>query len=444
MSKWNLFEIFSHLDAAKQEMPKLHKTVRISKKNIRSSVFEQLDMESDRERTAQRCWKFGRVPAIFTAAVLLLSGTIITTAAAAGGFRELFRIAFGEETVYPETLEELYAVPDAEITDTCEEIDCRVAGVFGDIRTVTVVLEFTGENGFTLPERFRTTKGFDCIRVHSNESWGCNYYTDWNYDPSDNGHLYCIQRINFNSDVKSGATFHFDSGFFMKAEESDENTYDYNDYYYDKTYDMRDIRNWLGFSGAEINQRRTLTAEEEQRVWENFVCIDEGMDYNGEEDPEYRKFVLKEDILVEGSISIDFPLNYPKTEPLSDSFLYTDPKTGEETPMEMSLNPWCATFTWDVSAPLPSFVNNYIGSNAIEVNLSGRGHVKLRNGTVTEPLEFGEYESVWGSVTYPDEGAQEKTSDCLCTLVITFSQPVDPLQVQEVYCQKDTVLWTKN
>lgn len=453
MSKWNLSEIFSHLDMTKHHMPKLRKTLRLSRKNVRSSVMEQLDMESERETAAQRCWRFGRVPAIFTAAALLLSGTAITAAAATGGFRELFQIAFGKDAEYPETLEELYAVPEAEITDTCDAIDCKVAGVFGDSRSVTVVLEFTGENGFMLPEKFTSTGGWGMVdydKAADLDGFSGSCSPSWNYDPSDNGHLYCIQKMNFSVDVQPGFRFHYDSGTFLKARDSDENgNAFYFDYGYgcpDRIYDMRDIRNWLGFSGADINQRRALTAEEEQRVWENFVCIQEGIDYNGEENPECQQFVLKDDILTEGSITVDFALEYPKTEPLTDSFVYTDAKTGEQTPMEMTLNPWCAEFTWDVGEPLPSFVTTYVGSNAESAELYARGHVQLTDGTITDPLEFGEYERAWGSVTYSSDNNQADAAEPSrkCTLTITFSQPVDPEQVQEVYCLKDTVLWAKN
>ena len=65
------------------------------------------------------------------------------------GFRQLM---FGKDVSYPSTLEDLYTVPEVEMTDTCDGIDCQVLGVFGDACSVNVVLEFSGVNGFTLPE----------------------------------------------------------------------------------------------------------------------------------------------------------------------------------------------------------------------------------------------------------------------------------------------------
>lgn len=59
---------------------------------------------------------------------------------------------FGKDVSYPSTLEDLYTVPEVEMTDTCDGIDCQVLGVFGDACSVNVVLEFSGVNGFTLPE----------------------------------------------------------------------------------------------------------------------------------------------------------------------------------------------------------------------------------------------------------------------------------------------------
>lgn len=445
MSKWNLFEIFSHIDITKHKLPNIRKTARLSGRNVRFRVMDQLDMEpnTEPEGAAHRCWRFGRIPAIVTAAALLVSGSAITAAAASGGFQELFQIAFGKDTEYPETLEELYAVPDAEIIDTCDAIDCRVAGVFGDSRSVTVVLEFTGENGFTLPENVLFTNGFGSVQpLHMEDvgwHWGGSLKTSRIYDPSDGGHIYMVQQMLFDDEVQQGKwQFHFDSGVFMKSDASVETW----QYWFDKKYNMRDIRNWLGFTGAEINQRKNLSAEDEQRVWEAFTCINED-EINT---PEDRQFVLKEDVLTEGSITIDFPLEYPTSEPLTDTFTYVDEKTSEETEMEMTLTPWCATFVWDLDEPMPSFINQYVGPNVVELNYDAMGHCKLLDGTVTAPYEFSVYASVSGGSVYRSGSEVETTlpePSRKCNFTITFSQPVDPSQVAEIYYLKDGLIWTK-
>ena len=71
---------------------------------------------------------------------MLVSGSAVTAAAAAGGFDQLMQLMFGKDVSYPSTLEDLYTVPEVEMTDTCDGIDCQVLGVFGDACSVNVVL----------------------------------------------------------------------------------------------------------------------------------------------------------------------------------------------------------------------------------------------------------------------------------------------------------------
>ena len=153
MSKWNLFEIFSHLHVTGEDLPKIRRTARISRRAVRSRVLASLDEEAAAgvpARSHAPHWKMGRIPAVLTAA------------AATGGFSQLMQLVFGKDVSYPSTLEELYAVPEVKMTDTCEDIDCQVLGVFGDEHTVNFVLEFSGVNGFQLPETPRFFGEFPC------------------------------------------------------------------------------------------------------------------------------------------------------------------------------------------------------------------------------------------------------------------------------------------
>ena len=46
MSKWNLFEIFSHLHVTGEDLPKIRRTARISRRAVRSRVLASLDEEA--------------------------------------------------------------------------------------------------------------------------------------------------------------------------------------------------------------------------------------------------------------------------------------------------------------------------------------------------------------------------------------------------------------
>ena len=123
MSKWNLFEIFSHLHVTGEDLPKIRRTARISRRAVRSRVLASLDEEAAAgvpARSHAPHWKMGRIPAV------LVSGSAITAAAATGGFSQLMQLVFGKDVSYPSTLEDLYTVPEVEVTDTCDGIDCQV------------------------------------------------------------------------------------------------------------------------------------------------------------------------------------------------------------------------------------------------------------------------------------------------------------------------------
>lgn len=108
MSKWNLFEIFSHLHVTGEDLPKIRRTARISRRAVRSRVLASLDEEAAAgvpARSHAPHWKMGRIPAVLIAAAVLVSGSAITAAAATGGFSQLMQLVFGKDVSYPSTLE---------------------------------------------------------------------------------------------------------------------------------------------------------------------------------------------------------------------------------------------------------------------------------------------------------------------------------------------------
>ena len=54
MSKWNLFEIFSHLNVTGEDMPKIRRTAKISRRAVRSRVLASLDEETAETAPAHR------------------------------------------------------------------------------------------------------------------------------------------------------------------------------------------------------------------------------------------------------------------------------------------------------------------------------------------------------------------------------------------------------
>ena len=100
-------------------MPKIRRTAKISRRAVRSRVLASLDEEPLKQHRHTAVQRTGRWD----------------------GFRQLM---FGKDVSYPSTLEDLYTVPEVEMTDTCDGIDCQVLGVFGDACSVNVVLEFPG------------------------------------------------------------------------------------------------------------------------------------------------------------------------------------------------------------------------------------------------------------------------------------------------------------
>lgn len=357
MSKWNLFEIFSHLHVTGEDLPKIRRTARISRRAVRSRVLASLDEEAAAgvpARSHAPHWKMGRIPAVLIAAAVLVSGSAITAAAATGGFSQLMQLVFGKDVSYPSTLEELYAVPEVKMTDTCEDIDCQVLGVFGDEHTVNFVLEFSGVNGFQLPETPRFFGEFPWIE--SDVATGGSSKIDYIYDASDSGHWYVtihneLDQIDFKSHPKVSMEI---EKFLTGSNAPDA----YLTWDWGETYDMWDIRNWLGYSMADINTKKPLSAEDWQKVSENFELLDQMSaiqhgNLSGEkwQNDDERVYLLKSDILTEGGISMEFDLDYPMTKTVTDSFTFTDSETGKDTPMTMELSPWGVSFTWKPTDP---------------------------------------------------------------------------------------------
>lgn len=445
MSKWNLFEIFSHLHVTGEDLPKIRRTARISRRAVRSRVLASLDEEAAAgvpARSHAPHWKMGRIPAV------LVSGSAITAAAATGGFSQLMQLVFGKDVSYPSTLEDLYTVPEVEVTDTCDGIDCQVLGVFGDACSVNVVLEFSGVNGFTLPENVQLFGESPWILGDGVGGWRGS--TDYTYDASGSGHLYVTNHYEVKrTDSDAEMQFTMEVQKFLKAPEE---TNDYLQWAYTDTYDMWDIRNWLGYSMADINTKKPLSAEDWQKVSENFELLDQMSaiqhgNLSGEkwQNDDERVYLLKSDILTEGGISMEFDLDYPMTKTVTDSFTFTDSETGKDTPMTMELSPWGVSFTWKPTDPMPR-VFGYVTVNEHDIlNGSCTGYVRTPDGLTRQvEKERKDLDNLFYRVGHvPYVYVDQAYAEGRVTLYMSFLEPVDPDQVQEVYAEDGTLMWKK-
>ena len=452
MSKWNLFEIFSHLHVTGEDLPKIRRTARISRRAVRSRVLASLDEEAAAgvpARSHAPHWKMGRIPAVLIAAAVLVSGSAITAAAATGGFSQLMQLVFGKDVSYPSTLEDLYTVLEVEVTDTCDGIDCQVLGVFGDACSVNVVLEFSGVNGFTLPENVQLFGESPWILGDGVGGWKGS--TDYTYDASGSGHLYVTNHYEVKrTDSDAEMQFTMEVQKFLKAPEE---TNDYLQWAYTDTYDMWDIREWLGYSVADVNTRKPLSQQDQQKVSENFELLDNiyatqhgsiGTGHWEKEDEQV--YLRKSDILTEGSICMTFTLDSLKTKTVTDKFTFTDPQTGEETSMTMELSPWGVSFSWKPSDPMPRVFGYVVPVSDKDIlNGSCSGYVRTPDG-LTRQIEKSQEElsNLFYHVGHvPYVYVDQAYAEGRVTLYMSFLEPVDPDQVQEVYAEDGTLMWKK-
>lgn len=448
-----LLRFYFYRQSVREIAGEMHmKESTVKTRMYRSRVLASLDEEAAAgvpARSHAPHWKMGRIPAVLIAAAVLVSGSAITAAAATGGFSQLMQLVFGKDVSYPSTLEDLYTVPEVEVTDTCDGIDCQVLGVFGDACSVNVVLEFSGVNGFTLPENVQLFGESPWILGDGVGGWRGS--TDYTYDASGSGHLYVTNHYEVKrTDSDAEMQFTMEVQKFLKAPEE---TNDYLQWAYTDTYDMWDIREWLGYSVADVNTRKPLSQQDQQKVSENFELLDNiyatqhGSIGTGHwEKADEQVYLRKSDILTEGSIRMTFTLDSLKTKTVTDQFTFTDPQTGEETPMTMELSPWGVSFSWKPSDPMPRVFGYVVPVSDKDIlNGSCSGYVRTPDGLTRQIKKSQEelsnlfYHVGHVPYVYVDQAYAEGR----VTLYMSFLEPVDPSQVQEVYAEDGTLMWKK-
>jgi hypothetical protein len=141
-----------------------------------------------------------------------------------------------------------------------------------------------------------------------------------------------------------------------------------------------------------------------------------------------------------------FTLDSLKTKTVTDKFTFTDPQTGEETPMTMELSPWGVSFSWKPSDPMPRVFGYVVPVSDKDIlNGSCSGYVRTPDG-LTRQIEKSQEElsNLFYHVGHvPYVYVDQAYAEGRVTLYMSFLEPVDPDQVQEVYAEDGTLMWKK-
>lgn len=405
MKKWNLFEFFSLMNVEQQRLPQLKSRSRISARRVRDRVMAQLP-EEETSSVREHVWKFGRIPAVVTAAALVVSGSIVTAAAANGGFQNLYERFFGTEAGYTETVQNTYSVPDAVIENTLENVAVNVMGVFGDEYHVFTALDIYGINGYTLPENAQFAYESTDIEYADNVSG----YSGTSWSTYEDGHLYMTLKLDSEVDVtKTDTTIHF--SLFGLAD------------HVVKPVDEDMMGYAMGWTMDKINQHKAYTAEEQQWIQDNFMAYCEGWYYN------------KQELLDCGGANIEIPVQYTQTETVQKSIVV------DGIPMDLEITPWAARLTWDADDGNPDFLQHYYSSGETAYHYEITGYAVLADGTTTPKMEETQNNTddqtrfmYNGSSAGTISGDQNKVT-------INFVRPVEPEEVTAIYDWDGNCIW---
>lgn len=448
--KLNLYDWFSHYDTEKNGVPKFH-IQEMNQNAVRENVFKKLNLPEPVSHTRHTRFHLTRLTAAATAAVVLIAGgTLVTTAAGFGGFRQLSDIIFGKDTEYPDMMEEYYTVPNAEIKNTCENIEARVVGMVGDSTTLYVSMEFTAVGGLTFSEETCTVSDLNSQCWIQEE--GCDdmisppAFTETSYiDETHISKTFLFQdeeyrRLCVNRAIddlqKANLIFKFRSGYFLS-----QNPYPGNE------YTETTLKRWLGYSSAEMNKSDALTAEDWQKVRDNFVTNDDIYYYP------------KELLMDSGQIEVTFPIQYSETK--TEKLNYTL----EKTDITFQLSALTASLTWSQDDEIPSVFGEEIPScygegekrktgTFLGMGFCGDGYALLEDGTKIKGASNGtlnllKYSNYASRDTCPDSVDDDEYQAIVDNnqydsyLKITFTRPVDPSQIIALY-YKDQCIWQRN
>lgn len=114
--------------------------------------------------------------------------------------------------------------------------------------------------------------------------------------------------------------------------------------------------------------------------------------------------------------------------------------------MTMELSPWGVSFSWKPSDPMPRVFGYVVPVSDKDIlNGSCSGYVRTPDG-LTRQIEKSEEElsNLFYQVGHvPYVYVDQAYAEGRVTLYMSFLEPVDPDQVQEVYAEDGTLMWKK-
>jgi hypothetical protein len=148
--KQSYYDIFDHYDAETEGVPQLHETA-LNTTSVMEQVFASIGTAPKKSRN--RHIRMKRIAAIATAAVILVTGgTMLTAAAGYGGLEQFFQSLFAPETpASPTVMEPLVVYPTANFNSTNPDVQFTLLGMYGDQSQAMLSFQITTKDGVTLP-----------------------------------------------------------------------------------------------------------------------------------------------------------------------------------------------------------------------------------------------------------------------------------------------------
>lgn len=411
--KWNCYDLFDHYDAEKNGMPEIA-VQPIATNTIMEQVFAKTGTVSAEKRRNR--FRLTKLTAVLTAAVVLVTGgTMITAAAGLGGMDKFFQSLFVTETPEsPEKMGDLVTMPGASFDSTNPDVQFSLLGMYGDGSQVMLSFEVRAANGVELSD--------DLLSV--------------------------VDMTATGADGVSKPLVYSGSWYNLKASETEENVYHMNLFLRDsdlqgKTLDLtfqnfytsqqiqavhdevcafdteqrnQYIRETLGEDALEGLEEDTLPDTFDLDAWKSYR-----REHNFDQliSDKYSELYNASDRAVDGMWHTSIVLDFAVDEPITAEYIYGDVK----------LQTLSAQFSYPTKMD--------------EVDQNVEFVLVLKDGrkVATDPymLEGALTESVTNTFTLPDgyvetteQYAEWNADHTIETIVICYSEPIAPQDIAEV------------
>ena len=291
MKRWNLFELFSRLDLPHDQLPPLYTKEDVSAHSVKKKVMKRLDscgtleMDQKPSRIKRTFMGFG------IAAALIGGGAASYAASNMGEHRAESPINMIQTSITPEEMKDIqYRYPAisydyVDMSQYTDAYDVEVIDEMDGLNFEDVKIQLTSSS-VRLLMHFKA-EDLDFIMQSINLQYGGSghsYSSSISGYLSDEENLYFITDITFENCLVAGNQIWLKFGGL-------------SEYGCDRISELG-IKNLLGFTGAEISQRRPFTEEEQQYIDEYFISQEEATGTGGS------CYYNKEDIYAMGMIGI--------------------------------------------------------------------------------------------------------------------------------------------